>query len=97
MVAGLWCFDRGGSWPVLGVLLWGCSVREAASCALPLIPLAWYLGGWKRAVALVAVVGGLNLLGATLAGGSPLFEALRDYLDYVPQGSQSGGLQPRSG
>ena len=50
--------------------------------ALPLIPLAWYLGGWRRAAGLVAVVAALTLVGATLAGGSPLF--LRDYLAFLP-------------
>ena len=50
--------------------------------AIPLIPLAWYLGGWKPAAVLVALVGLLNAVGATMVGGSPLF--LRDYLNYLP-------------
>jgi hypothetical protein len=82
VVAGQWCFDRGGRaglW--LGALLWAVPFVKP-HLALPLIPLAWYLGGWKRAAALVVMVGALNLLGATLAGGSPL--KLKDYLDYVP-------------
>ena len=45
--------------------------------ALPLVPLAWFLGGWKRAAGLVAVVAGLNLAGGALTG-SPLL--VLDYL-----------------
>lgn len=82
VVAGQWCFDRGGRWGLwLGALLWAVPFVKP-HLALPLIPLAWYLGGWRRAAAVLATVAALNLLGATLAGGSPL--KLRDYLDYVP-------------
>jgi len=76
IAAGLWCFER--KQPTLGVLLWSVAFVKP-HVALPLIPLAWYLGGWKRAAALVAVVAMLNLIGATIVGGSPLF--LRDYLN----------------
>ncbi len=78
VAAGLWCFER--KWPALGVLLWSVAFVKP-HVALPLIPLAWYLGGWKRAAALVAVVAVLNLIGATLVGGSPLF--LREYVAYL--------------
>lgn len=78
---GQWAFER--KRPVLGTLLWSV-VFVKPHVALPLIPLAWYLGGWRRAAGLVAVVAGLNLIGATLAGGSPLF--LRDYLAFLPTG-----------
>jgi hypothetical protein len=82
VVAGQWCFDRGGRWGLwLGALLWAVPFVKP-HLALPLIPLAWYLGGWRRAAAVVAVVATLNLMGATLAGGSPL--KLIDYLEYVP-------------
>ena len=81
IVAGLWCFARADRWAAwLGVLLWSVAFVKP-HVALPLIPLAWYLGGWKRAAALVAVVGAFNLLGATIVGGSPLF--LRDYFAYL--------------
>ena len=79
VVAGMMCFDRGRTW--LGAAFWAIPFVKP-HLALPLIPLAWYLGGWKRAAALVAGVAALNLIGATLAGGSPLY--LKDYLDYVP-------------
>ncbi len=82
VVAGQWCFDRGGRWgPWLGALLWAVPFVKP-HLALPFIPLAWYLGGWKRAAAVFGAVAALNLIGATLAGGSPLM--LKDYLDYVP-------------
>lgn len=76
---GQWCFERGRLWP--GALLWAVPFVKP-HLALPLVPLAWYLGGWKRGAAVLGVVAALNLTGATMAGGSPLF--LRDYLDYVP-------------
>jgi len=79
IVAGQWCFDRGRLW--LGALLWAVPFIKP-HMALPLIPLAWYLGGWRRAAAVFGVVAALNLVGATLVGGSPL--AIKDYLDYVP-------------
>ncbi|AWM42038.1 hypothetical protein GobsT_68180 [Gemmata obscuriglobus] len=84
VAAGLWCFARNR--PALGVLLWAVPFVKP-HVALPLIPLAWYLGGWKRALALAALVAGLNLIGATVAGGSPLF--LKDYLDYLPTGHKA--------
>jgi hypothetical protein len=83
VAGGLWCFERGGRWVWVGVLLWAAAFVKP-HVALPLVPLAWYLGGWRRAAALVAAVAALNLLGATLAGGSPLF--LRDYFAYLGTG-----------
>jgi hypothetical protein len=81
VAAGLWCFANGKRWGFwLGVLLWSVPFVKP-HVALPLIPLAWYLGGWRRAAALVGVVAAFNIVGAALAGGSPLF--LRDYLDYL--------------
>ncbi|HEY1191263.1 MAG TPA: glycosyltransferase family 87 protein [Gemmata sp.] len=84
VAVGLWCFSRNR--PTLGVVLWALTFVKP-HVALPLVPLAWYLGGWRRATALVALVAGLNLIGATVAGGSPLF--LRDYLDYLPTGHKA--------
>jgi hypothetical protein len=81
VTAGLWCFARRGGWGFwAGVLLWSVAFVKP-HLALPLVPLAWYLGGWKRAAALVAAVAVLNLVGATLVAGSPLF--LHDYFDYL--------------
>jgi hypothetical protein len=79
VVAGQMCFDRRLTW--LGAMLWAVAFVKP-HLALPLVPLAWYLGGWRRAAILVVVVAVLNLIGATLAGGSPLY--LKDYLDYLP-------------
>lgn len=84
VAAGLWCFARGDRFgSVLGVCLWAVAFVKP-HVALPLIPLAWYLGGWKRAGALVGTVAALNVLGATLVGGSPLF--LLDYFAYLGKG-----------
>ncbi len=87
VVAGLWCFGWKTTWGFwLGVLLWSVPFIKP-HVALGLIPLGWYLGGWRRAAALVGVVAAFNLLGATLVGGSPLF--LRDYLDFLSASHQA--------
>lgn len=82
VVAGVWCFKRGGAWNVLACALWAVPFVKP-HVALPLVPLAWFLFGWARAAGVVAWVVALNLLGATLAGGSPLF--VREYLDYLSE------------
>lgn len=82
VVAGVWCFRRGGAWNVLACALWAVPFVKP-HVALPLVPLAWFLFGWARAAGVVAWVVALNLLGATLAGGSPLF--VREYLDYLSE------------
>ncbi len=84
VAAGLWCFSRNR--PTLGVILWSLTFVKP-HVALPLIPLVWYLGGWRHAAALVGSVAAINLLGATITGGSPLF--LRDYLEYIPTGHKA--------
>jgi hypothetical protein len=81
VAAGLLCFERKQA--ALGVLLWSVAFVKP-HLALALIPLAWYPGGWKRAAALIAVVAVLNLTGATLIGGSPLF--FGDYLSALSEG-----------
>ena len=84
VAAGQWLFERGR--PVLGCVLWSI-VFVKPHIALPLVPLAWYLGGWKRAAGVVLAVGTLTLAGCLLAGGSPLF--LRDYLDFLATSHKS--------
>jgi hypothetical protein len=78
VAAGQWCFERRR--PVLGTLLWSVAFVKP-HLALPLIPLAWYLGGWRRAAALVAMVAALNAAGAVVVSGTPLM--LRDYVASV--------------
>ena len=84
VAAGQWCFER--KRPLLGAVLWAVPFIKP-HLALPLLPLAWYLGGWKRAAAVAGVVGVLNLIGAQVAGGSPLF--VREYLDYLAAGHKA--------
>ena len=76
VAAGLWCIERRR--PYLAAVLWVLPFMKP-HVALPLLPLLWYLAGWRPAVLLLVLVAAMNLLGATLVGGSPLF--LVDYVD----------------
>ncbi len=84
VIAGLVAFGRG--WNIAGALLWALPFVKP-HVALPLIPLAWYLGGWTRAAGVLLVVAGMNLLGALFVGGTPLF--LLDYLKQAGAGHQA--------
>ena len=75
VAAGQWCFDNRR--PTLGAILWAIPFVKP-HLALPLLPLAWYLGGWKRAAAVAGVVAGLNAIGCLIAGVSP-----GTYLDFL--------------
>jgi len=67
-------------WPVLGAFLWaGAFIKP--HLALPLIPLAFYLSGWKRGAFVIGWLIVLNLAGCLLAGSSPLFAF--EYLDHL--------------
>lgn len=81
---GLVCFSRNR--PLAGTLLWSVAFVKP-HVALPLIPLAWFLGGWKRAAALVFIVALENVLGAMIVGGSPLF--IGEYLDFLAAGHKA--------
>lgn len=70
-------------WKRLAGLLWAVPFVKP-HLALPLLPLAWYLGGWRRAAELALWLVGLNLVGCLLSTGSPLL--IRDYLDYLTTG-----------
>lgn len=84
VIAGLAAFGRG--WNLAGALLWALPFVKP-HVALPLLALAWYLGGWKRAAGVLLVVAGMNLLGAMFVGGTPLF--LLDYLKLAGAGHQT--------
>ena len=87
IAAGQWCFERKRSlFTLLGAVLWAVPFVKP-HVALPLLPLAWYLGGWKRAVAVAGAVAALNLIGCVIAGGSPLF--LREYLEFLAAGHKT--------
>jgi hypothetical protein len=67
-------------WRRLTGLLWAVPFCKP-HLALPLLPLAWYLGGWRRAVELALWVAGLNALGGLVSTGSPLL--VTDYLAHL--------------
>lgn len=81
VAAGQWCFERGRA--TTGTFLWAVPFIKP-HLALPLLVLAWYLGGWKRAMALVAAVFASNVVGCLMVGRSPLF--LWDYLQFLGSG-----------
>jgi hypothetical protein len=73
-------------WRRVGCILWAvCFIKP--HIAFPLLPLAWYLGGWKRAAEVVGWAAGLNLLAGVAFFGKPLF--VLDYLKYVQEGHQT--------
>jgi len=78
IVLGQLAFERGR--PTLAGFLWAAAFVKP-HIALPLLPLAFLLGSWKRGAMLVAWLGVLNLSGCLLAAGTPLFAF--DYLDYL--------------
>jgi hypothetical protein len=80
VAAGLLCIDRGR--PYVAAVLWVLPFMKP-HVAFPLIPLLWFLSGWRPTLLLVVLLVALNLAGATLAGGSPLF--LKDYLEFLSE------------
>jgi Glycosyltransferase family 87 len=84
VAAGLWCLDRGRCY--LTAILWAIPFMKP-HLALPLIPLLWFLAGWRPALLLAALVLGLNIAGAILVGGSPRF--LLDYLELLSDSHKS--------
>jgi hypothetical protein len=87
VAAGLWCIDRGR--PYLASILWALPFMKP-HLALPLIPLLWFLSGWRPAVLLVALVVILNLGGAMVVDGSPRF--LGDYLESLSEAHKRVGF-----
>ena len=73
-------------WRRMGALVWAIAFIKP-HLAFPLLPLAWFLSGWRRPVEIVAWVAGLNVLAGVVVTGSPLF--VLDYLAYLQQGHQS--------
>ncbi len=70
----------------LGALLWAIAFIKP-HLAIPLLPLAWFLSGWRRPAEIIAWVAGLNFAAGMLVTGSPLF--VIDYLAYLQQGHKS--------
>ncbi len=73
-------------WRRIGCLLWAvCFIKP--HIAFPLLPLAWWLGGWKRVAEVAAWAAGLNVLAGLAFFGKPLF--VLDYLKCVQEGHQT--------
>ncbi len=73
-------------WKRIGCLLWAvCFIKP--HIAFPLLPMAWWLGGWKRTAEVAAWAAGLNVLAGVVFFGKPLF--VLDYLKYVQEGHQT--------
>ena len=86
IAAGLWCLGRGR--PYLTSLFWTVPFVKP-HLTLALIPLTWFLGGWRTALVLVGLVALLNVIGATIVGGTPLF--LGDYLEALSTAHKTVG------
>ena len=80
VVAGYIAFAAGR--PTLGSFLWAVAFIKP-HLALPLLPLAWFLGGWRRAAGVFAWVIALTLLGwaVTRSPQLPL-----DYIEFLRTG-----------
>ncbi|CAN5552192.1 hypothetical protein BH11PLA2_BH11PLA2_05500 [soil metagenome] len=78
IVAGQLAWQADRKW--LSTFLWSMAFVKP-HIALPLLPLAWYLGGWRRAAMVIAWLAVLNLAACFLAGSSPLF--VIDYLEHL--------------
>jgi hypothetical protein len=87
VAAGLWCIERGEKY--VAAILWVIPFIKP-HLAIPLIPLLWFLAGWRPASLLVLLVIALNLAGATLVGGSPQF--IVDYIEYLPEAHKAVGF-----
>ncbi len=70
----------------LGRLLWAVAFIKP-HIALPLLPLAWYLSGWRRAAEIAVWAGAMNIAAGLLTVGNPLL--VFDYLTYIQHGHQS--------
>jgi hypothetical protein len=84
IVFGQAAYRRG--WNRFGSLLWAVAFIKP-HIALALIPLAFWLNGWKRAFSVVIWAGVLNVAAGVVFYGNPFF--VFDYLLYVQQGHQS--------
>ncbi|MCU0702662.1 MAG: DUF2029 domain-containing protein [Fimbriiglobus sp.] len=75
-----------GGWRRISCILWAvCFIKP--HIALPLLPLAWYLSGWRRAAEVVVWAAGLNVLAGVVFFGKPLF--VLEYLKFVQGGHQT--------
>ncbi len=84
VVLGQVAYARG--YTRIGCCLWGLAFFKP-HIALPLLPLAWAISGWRRAWEVAIWAGALNVLAGIVTLGDPLF--LREYLAYLPQGHKA--------
>lgn len=84
VVGGQAAYRRG--WERIGCLLWAAAFLKP-HIAMPLLPLAYLLGGWRRAAEVMAWAAGLNVLAGVAFFGDPFYTL--EYLRYVQHGHQS--------
>jgi Glycosyltransferase family 87 len=84
VVGGQWVYSLGCN--RIGCLLWALAFIKP-HIALALLPLAWWLNGWKRAVEVAVWAGALNVLAGVVFYGNPLF--VLEYLSFVQQGHKT--------
>lgn len=73
-------------WKRVGCILWAvCFIKP--HIAFPLLPLAWWLNGWRRTAEVAGWAAGLNVLAGLVFFGKPLF--VLDYLQFVQSGHQT--------
>jgi len=70
----------------IGAALWALAFVKP-HIALPLLPLAWYLSGWRRAAEIAVYAGLMNVAAGVVTVGNPLL--VLDWLAYLPEGHKS--------
>jgi hypothetical protein len=84
ILLGQWCHERGRV--IMGALFWSMAFMKP-HVALPLIPLAYAISGWRRMSWLIVWLVIVNVAASILVTGS--LRLLFDYLSYVQSSHQT--------
>lgn len=88
---GQWAFERRRPW--LGSMLWGLTGVKP-HLALPVLAVAWFIGGWRRLVGLILVMAAMWLSGAVLLGNP--FSVTLSYFEFLRTAHQELGFNTAS-